>query len=157
MALKPIKCLPISVLHCHTHWLTQPHSSLKMNTITSLKFHMMTIIFIVLNLDLIRTRTLQISKYQSIIAPTNRNFLECTGSLIIETARGEEKRFAVSKQRTHIRAKNVRVEGCGCFRVYKRPGFKASSRFISSLMDKVSGDHIGFKIRSIEKVSCDEQ
>ena len=128
-----------------------------MNTITSFKFHVMIIILIVLNLDLIRTRTLQISKYQSIIAPTNRNFLECTGSLIIETARGEEKRFAVSKQRTHIRAKNVRVEGCGCFHVYKRPGFKASSRFISSLMDKVSGDHIGFKIRSIEKVSCDEQ
>ena len=128
-----------------------------MNLITSIKCLMMTIILIVLNLDLIRTRTLQISKYQSIIAPTNINFLECKGSLIIETARGEEKRFAVSKQRTNIRAKNIRLEGCGCFHVYKRPGFKASSKFISSRMDKVSGDHIGFKIRSIEKVSCDEQ
>ena len=128
-----------------------------MNLITSIKCLMMTIILIVLNLDLIRTRTLQISKYDIYIAPKNTNFLECTGSLIIETARGEEKRFAVSKQRTNIRAKNIRLEGCGCFHVYKRPGFKASSKFISSRMDKVSGDHIGFKIRSIEKVSCDEQ
>ena len=129
----------------------------KMNIITSFNFLMMTILLIVLNPDLVRTRTLQISKYQSIIAPTNSNFLECTGSLVIETARGEEKRFAVSKKRTNIRAKNVRLEGCGCFHVYKRPGFKASSRFISSRMEKVSGDHICFKIRSIEKVTCNEQ
>ena len=128
-----------------------------MNMFTSFKFLMITTIFIVLNPCLVRTRTLQITKYQSLIAPTNLNFLDCAGSLVIETTRGEEKRFTVSRKRTNIRAKNVRLEGCGCFHVYKRPGFKATSRFISSSIEKVSGDHIDFKIRSIEKVPCDEQ
>ena len=118
---------------------------------------MITTIFLILNPNLVRTRTLQITKYQSLIAPTNLNFLDCAGSLVIETTRGEEKRFTVSRKRTNIRAKNVRLEGCGCFHVYKRPGFKATSRFISSRIEKVSGDHIDFKIRSIEKVPCDKQ
>jgi len=119
-----------------------------MNIFTSFKFLMITTIFIILNPNLVRTRTLQITKYQSLIAPTNLNFLDCAGSLVIETTRGEEKRFTVSRKRTNIRAKNVRLEGCGCFHVYKRPGFKATSRFISSRIEKVSGDHIDFKIRS---------
>ena len=127
-----------------------------MNFFTNIKCLFVVTILIGLNPGLARARTLQISKYDSIIAPTNRNFLECTGSLIIETPNGEEKRFAVSKRRTRLRAKNVRVEGCGCFHVYQRPGFRATSRLISSNMKKVSGDHIGFRIRSIEKVPCVE-
>merc|ERR1711862_945909 len=44
----------------------------------------------------------------------------------------------------------------GCFHVYKRPGFRATSKLITSSMKKVSGDHIRFRIRSIEKVPCIE-
>merc|ERR1712157_307778 len=131
-------------------------SEKKMNFFTKIKFLLGATFLIVLNPGLARARTLQISTYDSIIAPTNRNFLECTGSLIIETPKGEEKRFEMSKRRTLIRAKNVRVEGCGCFHVYKRPGFRATSRLISSNMKKVSGNDIGFRIRSIEKVPCVE-
>merc|ERR1711915_1086465 len=93
---------------------------------------------------------------QAIIAPINSNFPECTGSLVVETTEGEEKRFRVSKKNTRLRAKTVRVEGCGCFYLYQRPRFRATSRFISPQMKRVSGDNIGFRIRSIEKVSCDE-
>merc|ERR1711878_158360 len=94
-------------------------SEKKMNFFTKIKFLLGATFLIVLNPGLARARTLQISTYDSIIAPTNRNFLECTGSLIIETPEGEEKRFEMSKRRTLIRARNVRVEGCGCFHVYK--------------------------------------
>ena len=165
-----MQCLPISVSHCSMHVLTQQTTIIeeisfqinsnksfqKMNFFTNIKLLFVVTILIVLNSGLARARTLQISKYDSIIAPTNRNFHECTGSLILETPKGEEKRFAVSKRRTRLRAKNVRVEGCGCFHVYQRPGFRATSRLISSSMKKVSGDKIGFRIRSIEKVPCVE-
>merc|ERR1711915_1087670 len=97
------------------------------------------------------TRTIQIS-----IPSIDSNFPECMGSLVVETTEGEEKRFTVSKKNTRLRAKTVRVEGCGCFYLYQRPRFRATSRFISPQMKRVSGDNIGFRIRSIEKVSCDE-
>merc|ERR1711971_827259 len=116
-------------------------SKKKMNFFTKIKFLLGATFLIVLNPGLARARTLQISTYDSIIAPTNRNFLECTGSLIIETPKGEEKRFEISKRRTLIRAKNVHVGGCGCFHVYKRPGFRATSRLIISNMKSQRGPH----------------
>ena len=43
-----------------------------------------------------------------------------------------------------------------CYYLYKRPGFKATSRLITPSMGSVTGDTIGFKIRSIERVYCEE-
>merc|ERR1739842_290420 len=142
----------------NNHQINLNKSFQKMNFFTNIKLLFVVTVLIVLNpgLACARARTLQISKYDSIIAPTNRNFHECTGSLILETPKGEENRFAVSKRRTRLLAKNVRVEGCGCFHVYQRPGCRATSRLISSSMKKVSGDNIGFRVRSIEKVPCVE-
>merc|ERR1711915_785908 len=104
-----------------------------------------------INPSLVTAGTVQI-----FIPPFNSNFPECTGSLVVETTEGEEKRFTASKKKTSLRVKNIRIEGCGCFYVYQGPRFRATSRFISPQMKTVSGDYIGFRIRSIEKVPCDE-
>ena len=88
-------------------------------------------------------------------AQTFQTFGECTGSLVIVTNAGDEKTFTKSKRRTSIEAKSLEVEGCGCYYVYKQRGFRASSEFIGPSMGVVSGDDIGFRIRSIERVSCE--
>ena len=82
-------------------------------------------------------------------------FGDCTGSLVVVTSAGEEKKFSASKRKTLLDAQTLRAEGCGCYVVYKRQRNKGSSQFISPSMGSVSGDNIGFKIRSIERVSCE--
>ena len=82
-------------------------------------------------------------------------FGECTGSLVVLTSAGTEKKFDATKKRTALDAQTVQAEGCGCYYVYKRTQLKGTSEFISPSMGSVSGDTIGFKIRSIERVSCE--
>lgn len=82
-------------------------------------------------------------------------FGECTGSLVVLTSAGIEKKFAATKRRTALDAQTVQAEGCGCYYVYQRTKLKGTSEFISPSMGSVSGDTIGFKIRSIERVSCE--
>ncbi len=80
----------------------------------------------------------------------------CSGSLVILTPVRGEKKLHDSKTNTLLQAESVRIEGCGCYYLYKRPGFKATSRLITPSMGSVTGDTIGFKIRSIERVYCEE-
>jgi len=82
-------------------------------------------------------------------------FGECTGSLVVLTSAGEEKKFPATKRKTALDAVTVQAEGCGCYYVYKRTNLKSTSEFISPSMGSLSGDTIGFKIRSIERVSCE--
>ena len=85
----------------------------------------------------------------------NPTFGECTGSLVVLTSAGEEKKFPGTKRKTALDAVTVQAEGCGCYYVYKRTNLKSTSEFISPSMGSLSGDTIGFKIRSIERVSCE--
>ena len=89
------------------------------------------------------------------VTETMDKFGDCTGSLVIVTSAGEEKKFSTSKRKTLLDAQTLRAEGCGCYVVYNRQRNKGTSEFISSSMGTVSGDTIGFKIRSIERVSCE--
>ena len=82
-------------------------------------------------------------------------FGECTGSLVILTSAGTEKKFAATTRKTALNAQTVQAEGCGCYYVYQRTKLKGTSEFISPSIGSVSGDTIGFKIRSIERVSCE--
>ena len=82
-------------------------------------------------------------------------FGKCTGSLVVLTSAGEEKKFPATKRKTALDAVTVQAEGCGCYYVYKRTHLKSTSEFISPSMGSLSGDTIGFKIRSIERVSCE--
>ncbi len=92
----------------------------------------------------------------------NSNFAECTGSLAVMTNINgiiTTKKFSESKKNTGLDASSLEVEGCGCFYLYKRSNFKSSSKLVTHHMTRdsqnISGDYIGFKIRSIEKVSCE--
>ena len=92
----------------------------------------------------------------------NINFAECSGSLAVTTNKNGKKitkKFSESQKITGLEASSVQVEGCGCFHLYRRPNFKSSSKLVTHHMTRdrqnISGDYIGFKIRSIEKVSCE--
>ena len=89
----------------------------------------------------------------------NPIYAKCTGSLIVVTSNGNVTRFSESKKRTALNVSTLKVEGCGCFYLYKRPNFKSSSKLITHHMTRnsqnIKSDYIGFKIRSIEKVSCE--
>ena len=87
----------------------------------------------------------------------NFKFSDCTGSLVVVTTNRTTKRFSESKKKTALIASSLHVEGCGCFYLYRRPNFKGSSMSVTHARDSqsISGDSIGFKIRSIEKVSCE--
>ena len=90
---------------------------------------------------------------------------ECTGSLLVVGTTDKNTtittiRFSESKKVTGLYASSLRVEGCGCFYLYKRRNFKSTSKLITHHMTRnnqnISGDYIGFnKIKSIEKVSCE--
>ena len=91
-----------------------------------------------------------------VLPDANSNYAECKGSLVVTTnRRGDvsEKRFSESNTRTRLNASSLRVEGCGCFDLYKRPNFKSTSARITHHM--TMNITVGFKIRSIEKVSCE--
>ena len=94
-----------------------------------------------------------------VLPDANSNYAECTGSLVVTTnRRGDvsEKRFSESNNRTRLNASSLRVEGCGCFDLYKRPNFKSTSARVTHhmTMDR-QNITVDFKIRSIEKVSCE--
>ena len=95
----------------------------------------------------------------------NVKFAECTGSLLVDGTTDKNRtittrRFAKSKNITGLYANSLKVEGCGCFYLYRKTYFKSTSKLITHHMTRnspnISGDYIGFnKIRSIEKVSCE--
>ena len=93
---------------------------------------------------------------QMIISQPRAKSSSCSGSLVILTPVRGERKFHDSKTNTLLQAESVHIEGCGCYYLYKRPGFKATSRLITPSMGSVTGDTIGFKIRSIERVHCEE-
>ena len=88
-------------------------------------------------------------------AETKANYAECFGSLLVVTKRGEV-RFERTKTPTKLKANSLEVEGCGCFELYRKKNFKSTSFYISHYMGYISGDMIGFKIRSVKKVPCNE-
>ena len=65
---------------------------------------------------------------QMIISPTGGD-ISCSGSLVVLTSNRGKKMFHGSKTNTLLKTKSVHAEGCGCYYVYKRPGFKATSSF----------------------------
>ena len=67
-----------------------------------------------------------------------------------------QKRESNNRIRMGLKASSLRVEGCGCFDLDKRPNFKSISAQITHhmTMDR-QNITVGFKIRSIGKVSCE--
>ena len=90
-----------------------------------------------------------------IVPETKANYAECFGSLLVVTETGE-LRYRESQTPTRFIANSFEVEGCGCFELYMRRNFKSTSYYISHYMGNISGDNIGFTIRSVKKVPCNE-
>ena len=106
------------------------------------------LVAVFLMVELANANTLDMS-----VAP--ENIFSCTGSLVVTTnGNGYTMRFPESNRRTRLSVSSLRVEGCGCFYLYRRPNFKSSSMFVTHASQSISRDSIPFKIRSIEKVSC---
>ena len=94
-------------------------------------------------------------RVDSMIFEAPEPIAECTGSLVVTTnGNGFTRRFSESNRRTRLSVSSLRVEGCGCFYLYRRSNFRSSSMFVSHASQSISRDSIPFKIRSIEKVSC---
>ena len=89
------------------------------------------------------------------IAPTFPIHTKCTGSLVIETKPGREIRASSSRKITSLNVRTAHIDGCGCYYVYKRPGFRSSSRLIHPAMGMVNDQYISFRVKSIEKVPCE--
>lgn len=111
---------------------------------------------LVLTVFMIKLTCIKDVNADAIVPDTNGNYAECSGSLLVITKRGEERRFVESKKKnaTFI-AKSLEVQGCGCFDLYKRPNYKSTVKRITHNMRNVSGDYIGFTVRSVQKVSCE--
>ena len=101
-------------------------------------------------------RSQNVSTFDVSVAPINPKNSQCSGSLLIVTKPGKEVRASSSTRNTNLSVKTARIDGCGCFYVYKRPGFKSSSRMIHPIMKGVNGKYINFTIRSIEKIPCED-
>ena len=97
------------------------------------------------------------STFDISVSPINTKHTKCTGSLVIETKSGKEVRASYSRRNTNLNVKSAHIDGCGCFYVYKRPGFRSSSRLIHPNMARVNGKYINFTIRSIEKIPCKDE
>ena len=92
-----------------------------------------------------------------LIPPTVPIHTKCTGSLVIETKPGKLIRASSSRTKASLNVRSAHIEGCGCFYLYRRPGFKSTSRLIHPAMQVVDGTYISFRVKSIEKVPCEEE
>ena len=105
------------------------------------------------------TRSKKVDAHEVIVpSQTKADFAECLGSLLVVTESGE-LRFGRTKTLPYpkkLNANSLEVEGCGCFELYNRRNFKGTSFYISHYMGNISGDYVGFTIRSVEKVPCNE-
>ena len=112
-------------------------------------------LLVVATVLLIKLASIKEVNAEVVVTETKDNYFECSGSLLVVTKKGTEKRFGESKTRETFRANSLEVEGCGCFDLFKRPNFKSTVKRITHSMRNVSGDSIGFTVRSIKRVSCE--
>ena len=110
---------------------------------------------LVLTVFLIKLTCIKEVNADILLPDENENYAKCSGSLLVVTKRGAEKRFGESKNRATFIAKSLEVEGCGCFDLYKKPNFRSTVKRITHNMRNISGDDIGFTVRSVQKVSCE--
>jgi len=113
-------------------------------------------LFVLTTVFLINISSIKEVNADVIEVETKENYAECFGSLLVVTKRGAERRFTETKNSTKFIASSLEVEGCGCFILYRRTNFTNTERLITHHMGSVTGDYIGFTVRSIEKVACDE-
>ena len=98
-----------------------------------------------------------LSTFDISVAPINPKHTQCSGSLVIVTKPGKEIRASSSRRNTSLNVKSAHIDGCGCFYVYKRPGFRSSARLIHPIMERVNDKYISFRIKSIEKIPCEDE
>ena len=98
-----------------------------------------------------------LSTFDISVAPINPKHTQCSGSLVIVTKPGKEVRASSSRRNTSLNVKSAHIDGCGCFYVYKRPGFRSSARLIHPIMERVNDKYISFRIKSIEKIPCEDE
>ena len=97
------------------------------------------------------------SSFDISVAPTLPIHTECSGSLVIETKPGKQIRASSSRKNTSLNVRSAHIDGCGCYYLYKRPGFRSSSRLIHPAMRVVNEKYISFRVHSIEKVPCEQE
>ena len=98
-----------------------------------------------------------LSSFDISVAPTLPIHTECSGSLVIETKPGKQIRASSSRKNTSLNVRSAHIDGCGCYYLYKRPGFRSSSRLIHPAMRVVNEKYISFRVHSIEKVPCEQE
>ena len=112
-------------------------------------------ILVVATVLLVKLASIKEVNAEVVVTETKDNYSKCSGSLLVVTKKGTEKRFGESQTRVTFRANSLEVEGCGCFDLFKRPNFKSTVKRITHTMRNVSGDSIGFTVRSVKRVSCE--
>ena len=100
-------------------------------------------------------QNLTTSTFDILLPSTLPIHTKCTGSLVIETKPGKEIRASSSRRYASMNLRSAHIDGCGCYYVYKRPGFRGSTRLIHPAMGMVNDKYISFRVKSIEKVSCE--
>ena len=79
-------------------------------------------------------------RVDSMIFEAREYTAECTGSLVVTTnGNGLTMRFPESNRRTRLSVSSLRVEGCGCFYLYRRSNFRSSSMFVTHASQSISG------------------
>lgn len=118
---------------------------------TSMKNLVLTTVFLI-NIASIKEVNADIT-----ITETDENYAECSGSLLVVTKKGQERRFKESQSPARFIAKSLVVEGCGCFILYKKTKFRGTSELITHHMGNIttSRDSFGFTVKSVEKIPCE--
>ena len=113
-------------------------------------------LLVLVTVFLIKLASIKEVNAEVIVPQSKDNYAECFGSLSVVTEREVKLSFKESRTKTGFNAASLQVEGCGCFDLYRRKNFGGTVRPISHYMGNLSGDYIGFTVRSVEKVPCEE-
>ena len=78
----------------------------------------------------------------------------CQGSLAFHTIEDEKFVILASNNSLKITFKSVKVEGCGCFKVFSKRNSKGASAYIYNTGEPLDSKSIGFnKVKSVQKLN----
>ena len=78
---------------------------------------------------------------------------ECKGSVTLYE--GSEETVVTKDENMRLTVDKMKVEGCGCWRLYNKKGGRGRSYFLTRRGEQM-GEDIGWrKVRSVRKVECD--
>merc|ERR1712130_225726 len=78
----------------------------------------------------------------------------CQGSLAFNTIEDEKIVILASNNSLKITFKSVKVEGCGCFKVFRGRDSKGASAYIYNTGEPLDSKSIGFnRVKSVQKIN----